>query len=121
MLATQVAHGNTSACAEKSRVAQQFPPAFRKYLRVRGEEATSAEALETAREIPPRARRRVSLPSGCTKIWGNTSACAEKRCPRYGVLLTLGKYLRVRGEETRGPEWESFTKEIPPRARRRDR
>ena len=52
--------------------------------------------------------------------WGNTSACAEKsrNCRKY--LAVLGKYLRVRGEESQSAVLRLRIVEIPPRARRRD-
>ena len=112
-------HGNTSACAEKSRRCRWGTGGRRKYLRVRGEEhaATSWRVIHS--EIPPRARRRAATDDTPPRLIGNTSACAEKRrgTPRWASRRW--KYLRVRGEEPTMSETKCHELGIPPRARRR--
>ena len=112
--------GNTSACAEKRSWSRRRTGRRRKYLRVRGEERPLANSGQSQGEIPPRARRRVSHAAFLEGISGNTSACAEKSLPENGRPKASRKYLRVRGEEISRQAIETLTKEIPPRARRRD-
>ena len=112
--------GNTSACAEKS-VNESGPNAFAgKYLRVRGEEGIALSDKRSRVEIPPRARRRVAESLADAGVLGNTSACAEKSVLAGEGLHELGKYLRVRGEESYPSSIRSMLPEIPPRARRRE-
>ena len=111
--------GNTSACAEKSHDWHSGHHRWSKYLRVRGEEPLKMITFELLWEIPPRARRRGNSDSyGCWRC-GNTSACAEKSQLLRCKLQRRRKYLRVRGEESRGMRRRSAMMEIPPRARRR--
>ena len=112
-------HGNTSACAEKSQRPPFMLVATRKYLRVRGEEASPTNQKHHPTEIPPRARRRVQSGPDCSICFGNTSACAEKRHSRYISSSEFWKYLRVRGEEGPFAGANRPASEIPPRARRR--
>ena len=72
-------HGNTSACAEKSRTNHLHHPSTRKYLRVCGEELDTVSHANMNPEIPPRVRRRASEEKNVPYSLGNTSACAEKR------------------------------------------
>ena len=71
-------HGNTSACAEKSRLMRGCLSLSGKYLRVRGEEDGVRGIDRAVLEIPPRARRREPMRRHPRKRQGNTSACAEK-------------------------------------------
>ena len=93
-------HGNTSACAEKTRGRMVSCRRMRKYLRVRGEDWPYTTCASKPAEIPPRARRRPHDARRCRIVLGNTSACAEKT----GGSLRRGgadwKYLRVRGEDS---------------------
>ena len=114
-------HGNTSACAEKSAAGVVAGVIARKYLRVRGEELHVADAHDRRREIPPRARRRVTIQDTLTKYLGNTSACAEKSSMTAPPWNSTRKYLRVRGEERVRAGDGDVRAEIPPRARRRGR
>ena len=111
--------GNTSACAEKSLPAVAVSAHGWKYLRVRGEEGLVAPETRRAKEIPPRARRRVLGDVAPCFNPGNTSACAEKRSLDGLGLVEHGKYLRVRGEEKSRLRKPHGKLEIPPRARRR--
>ena len=111
--------GNTSACAEKSRLHRLTHPRDGKYLRVRGEEETEPHGLEPNTEIPPRARRRAIRTLTQIGNTGNTSACAEKRVRRPPPCQQRRKYLRVRGEESNWEKSKTDSREIPPRARRR--
>ena len=86
---------------------------------MRGEEAPATVPSSREREIPPRARRRVSLASLLSAALGNTSACAEKSCGTRRWGRSHWKYLRVRGEENGVCPQQGAAAEIPPRARRR--
>ena len=112
--------GNTSACAEKRHAEAIARGGTRKYLRVRGEEFARAIAIDTPREIPPRARRRGPAAKEYPSKAGNTSACAEKSRGWSWDSPSGGKYLRVRGEETSSSARSPGMAEIPPRARRRE-
>ena len=112
--------GNTSACAEKSAAHSVRALKHWKYLRVRGEESFLPMRPLIMEEIPPRARKRVGAATMVHSGAGNTSACAEKREYYQEQGGEFRKYLRVRGEEQTHPEVFSASKEIPPRARRRD-
>ena len=111
--------GNTSACAEKRVHRGGLGTGTRKYLRVRGEEPVLSATSSPHWEIPPRARRRVKIAIPAIPVWGNTSACAEKRRILFLAPLIFWKYLRVRGEEMVFSRRSRRRAEIPPRARRR--
>ena len=113
--------GNTSACAEKRTWKPYTRHGTRKYLRVRGEEASFLRTRALLVEIPPRARRRGAAARLCVMATGNTSACAEKSHRRRRLADRHGKYLRVRGEERFVVVCAVKLQEIPPRARRRVR
>ena len=117
---THRSQGNTSACAEKSRVRNDRRMSARKYLRVRGEEASVNRRSAAVVEIPPRARRRGTHPITSADLRGNTSACAEKSGSHSSSPSSQRKYLRVRGEEPATTAGRRPAGEIPPRARRRD-
>ena len=70
-------------------------------------------------EIRPRARRRVRSTVARVAFIGNTSACAEKSTQLACRIQSVGKYLRVRGEEVTRRRTTRVSLEIPPRARRR--
>src|SRR5699024_2546842 len=72
------------------------------------------------REIPPRVRRRGRFVLSPGLIFGNTSACAEKRRHTRAIATAPGKYLRVCGEEAPYQSHCHRSREIPPRVRRRD-
>ena len=114
------AHGNTSACAEKSRCRAVPNDSQWKYLRVCGEEAVNARTATCTVEIPPRVRRRGPLFYERLNLIGNTSACAEKRQQATFTFSNPGKYLRVCGEESLIDVCANSFTEIPPRVRRRD-
>ena len=69
--------GTTSACAENTFVTVWIVLCYRNYLRVRGEYYRGFAAFAKPRELPPRARRILSI----ARMWdnpdGTTSACAE--------------------------------------------
>ena len=91
--------GNTSACAEKRENDAVALVAWRKYLRMRGEESPMTVRITAASEIPPHARRR-----------------------DWPVALTTAlrwKNLRMRGEEFVNRLAGNRPREIPPHARRR--
>ena len=111
--------GNTSACAEKRDDARDIDDSHRKYLRVCGEEHDHSIIPPAIMEIPPRVRRRAGGVLSLVALWGNTSACAEKRNMRANCWHRCRKYLRVRGEETLPPLMAPLPAEIPPRARRK--
>ena len=69
-------------------------------------------------ELPPRARRILSVrnPSGFSD--GTTSACAENTLPCGGCRGCGWNYLRVRGEYGNIPPVIPHHQELPPRARR---
>ena len=69
-------------------------------------------------ELPPRARRILLPPAGGVWWVGTTSACAENTAENRGLGLTLGNYLRVRGEYPLALADKPIKIELPPRARR---
>ena len=78
-------------------------------------------ASPTARlslELPPRARRILTVDALRTIKEGTTSACAENTSQNAPGQNAPGNYLRVRGEYGVSiPPGASF-EELPPRARR---
>ena len=114
-----VGSGNTSACAEKRRLSGRKRRLVRIYLRVCGEERFISAATLIRPEIPPRVRRRVGVAAVDVAVFGNTSACAEKRCVLSRRRRVRRKYLRVCGEESVGLFCCEHLGEIPPRVRRR--
>ena len=70
----------------------------RNYLRVRGEYRLIAHSASCHGELPPRARRILSVMQWRGKICGTTSACAENTHTKNLYLNTKRNYLRVRGE-----------------------
>ena len=91
----------------------------RKYLRMRGEERGQHRLQQRNSEIPPHARRRAAAGLSRKGIYGNTSACAEKRNRGSASRRRFRKYLRMRGEERADYGATVCLREIPPHARRR--
>src|SRR5699024_7093055 len=87
--------------------------------RVCGEEKICFHSITGSREIPPRVRRRGRFVLSPGLIFGNTSACAEKRRHTRAIATAPGKYLRVCGEEGGSYLAQGRFLEIPPRVRRR--
>ena len=69
--------GTTSACAENTKTSQKGWCPTGNYLRVRGEYARVCQPGILAVELPPRARRILSVSTGAVSHPGTTSACAE--------------------------------------------
>ena len=90
--------GTTSACAENTFTPSGKPDSSWNYLRVRGEYLKAALGAQQFKELPPRARRILSLAFPDYKGPGTTSACAENTNHQGGDCLMRGNYLRVRGE-----------------------
>ena len=55
---------------------------------------------------------------GLATLDGTTSACAENTDLHGATSISLGNYLRVRGEYRHGGEYHRHIGELPPRARR---
>ena len=77
--------GTTSACAENTDdpIGYDGPPW--NYLRVRGEYGLRGVIAGCMMELPPRARRILSLPKRIEALRGTTSACAENTHHRIGL------------------------------------
>ena len=85
---------------------------------MRGEYNSSIAFLPSGVELPPRARRILSVMQDLFMAGGTTSACAENT-PRYRASPpTSGNYLRVRGEYMSVSTGAVSQPELPPRARR---
>ena len=69
-------------------------------------------------ELPPHARRIRIGPCATHDGDGTTSACAENTCDSTAVRMTVGNYLRMRGEYTAPLPLPAGEKELPPHARR---
>ena len=87
---------------------------------MRGEEHLFSWANTALAEIPPHARRRGPGRKYVRPVYGNTSACAEKRTRPEIRQTRLWKYLRMRGEESKAVTFSTAKPEIPPHARRRE-
>ena len=72
-------HGITSACAEKSNPNRYRTLDRGNYLRMRGEEISTRAPRANREELPPHARRRALAWFIVQRVFGITSACAEKR------------------------------------------
>ena len=71
---------------------------WRNYLRVRGEYGRVTMTSDVFSELPPRARRILTLTIKNPLPGGTTSACAENT-PLWATGKSLSwNYLRVRGE-----------------------
>ena len=70
------------------------------------------------KELPPRARRILTLTLKNPLPGGTTSACAENTPLTPAEVATGGNYLRVRGEYGRVVKTSDAFSELPPRARR---
>ena len=86
---------------------------------MRGEEHWRQQAWGKKWELPPHARRRVFSRRAKSSSRGITSACAEKRMHSVRLIRLWWNYLRMRGEERRIFPGRSWSKELPPHARRR--
>ena len=130
--------GTTSACAENTPSPHPQLSNKRNYLRVRGEYDITTLTTPNPLELPPRARRILSVAKRMMGSGGTTSACAENTC-RLGVGVVNGgttsacaentewcvmhienerNYLRVRGEYSCCQTVVAVRLELPPRARR---
>ena len=69
-------------------------------------------------ELPPRARRIPEFSAEITVPCGTTSACAENTNIFRAPANRTWNYLRVRGEYANSLDTDSFSEELPPRARR---
>ena len=90
--------GTTSACAENTVGGCLGLGQFRNYLRVRGEYGFQSAERFDHRELPPRARRILSINTCLSTYIGTTSACAENTPRRLLAQQRQRNYLRVRGE-----------------------
>ena len=96
--------GTTSAYAEKSKIIFSKSKIYWNYLRIRGEEPHRNPHRFVSRELPPHTRRRESHEDSQTRLFGTTSAYAEKRNPAVVVEIIQWNYLRIRGEEKSSPQ-----------------
>ena len=111
-------HGTTSACAENTWDHAEAQPINRNYLRVRGEYLGFMGAGPPFLELPPRARRILTVIGGAAIVIGTTSACAENTGRGTANTILSWNYLRVRGEYPRTGKVRIILWELPPRARR---
>ena len=84
--ASQLREGTTSACAENTSGRGLRIRLTRNYLRVRGEYRIISESTMLKAELPPRARRILSVTSWLASWRGTTSACAENTLNELGLL-----------------------------------
>ena len=110
--------GTTSACAENTRQNLGISKDKWNYLRVRGEYVISRIIVRRRSELPPRARRILSINTCLSTYIGTTSACAENTARSQTLRLLDRNYLRVRGEYVNKAKAFQSWKELPPRARR---
>ena len=115
---TVSARGTTSACAENTSLRFTNLLQKRNYLRVRGEYCKAYQSRLAMWELPPRARRILTLTLKNPLPGGTTSACAENTPLTPAEVATGGNYLRVRGEYIRTQTTKEEYTELPPRARR---
>ena len=90
----------------------------RNYLRVRGEYGFTTQDTTYTLELPPRARRILTVIGGAAIVIGTTSACAENTGRGTANTILSWNYLRVRGEYPRTGKVRIILWELPPRARR---
>ena len=110
--------GTTSACAENTFHRRRSEIIRVNYLRVRGEYLTDTHTGPETAELPPRARRILSLWFSLWIEHGTTSACAENTFLSCLSDHLLWNYLRVRGEYRIRGLRQTKPPELPPRARR---
>ena len=110
--------GTTSACAENTM--PNHGPTYRggNYLRVRGEYTYTGNIYGGQKELPPRARRILAKDTASRPNAGTTSACAENTGKTPCPCRRVRNYLRVRGEYHMSHRFNTWTLELPPRARR---
>ena len=85
---------------------------------MRGEYAGENIKNRFNEELPPRARRILSIRPINQQDNGTTSACAENTTPAPQIIHVWWNYLRVRGEYRFAPPVGVPYPELPPRARR---
>ena len=110
--------GTTSACAENTTGVPHLCSGPGNYLRVRGEYAAQTQKILILMELPPRARRILSIRCHLPIQTGTTSACAENTLCLHNRRTSGGNYLRVRGEYDFIGRPRKRWQELPPRARR---
>ena len=94
--------GTTSACAENTRPQRKRLVAVGNYLRVRGEYLLIPSPRCNYGELPPRARRILTVQNPIDNKIRTTSACAENTTLVNPSRRPTRNYLRVRGEYSRG-------------------
>ena len=97
---------------------KRLPRKLLNYLRVRGEYVISRIIVRRRSELPPRARRILSINTCLSTYIGTTSACAENTACSQTLRFLDRNYLRVRGEYVNKAKAFQSWKELPPRARR---
>ena len=117
-LLVSIGVGTTSACAENTWGAIGWQLDWRNYLRVRGEYLPTLHKRLKHLELPPRARRILTIVVVAHNEFGTTSACAENTTRPVRNKYTDGNYLRVRGEYHLYSIFLLENLELPPRARR---
>ena len=110
--------GTTSACAENTCKTVLGIAAARNYLRVRGEYGLPSKRSLQSVELPPRARRILTVTDSNGHQVGTTSACAENTAYHHPASHHHRNYLRVRGEYPGKEICARILEELPPRARR---
>ena len=110
--------GTTSACAENTPARQCWRYRLGSYLRVRGEYLRSGVASSAVPELPPRARRILTVTTPAAHFDGTTSAYAENTTRGFGDQGKRWNYLRTRGEYSGRSVGSALLRELPPRARR---
>ena len=85
---------------------------------MRGEYGHFLAWQTAAWELPPRARRILTVRSTLFWLCGTTSACAENTTALSEGEHRIGNYLRVRGEYQLAAGSSIRLEELPPRARR---
>ena len=110
--------GTTSACAENTFSLVVDVLCAWNYLRMRGEYSPPTSSSSKTNELPPHARRILKTRMLDLGILGTTSACAENTFARLTRRLSLGNYLRMRGEYLDMTCGARYRRELPPHARR---
>ena len=110
---------NTSAYAEKTLGKSDKGSFPEKHLRLRGENASSICSKSDAGETPPLTRRKQSKKMDEIIRTRNTSAYAEKTFGIRTAWPSLGKHLRLRGENPMQLRDNTLSRETPPLTRRK--
>ena len=95
-----------------------FLIAWWNYLRMRGEYAGGPVQHYFSWELPPHARRILTIIPAVNDFIGTTSACAENTYDPYRNGKPQWNYLRMRGEYSAVCLYEGPSVELPPHARR---